>query len=103
MVIYMILRADGPESHYLDQGVLVAPGAMADPAFSYKMAMNMQAASDIIAQDLHVDELVQEGLRSRFAPRGRYSWQEGAQRVFNCWLVPRYRAQWQRQHAQQSP
>ncbi|KDU96357.1 (2Fe-2S)-binding protein [Komagataeibacter rhaeticus] len=103
MVIYMILRADGPESHYLDQGVLVAPGAMADPAFSYKMAMNMQAASDIIAQDLHVDELVQEGLRSRFAPRGRYSWQEGAQRVFNCWLVPRYRAQWQRQRAQQSP
>ena len=96
MIIYMILRADGPESHYLDQGVLVAPGAMADPAFSYKMAMNMHAASDIIAQDLHVDKLVQEGLRSRFAPRGRYSWQEGAQRAFNCWLVPRYHAEWER-------
>jgi hypothetical protein len=41
---------------------------------------------------MHVDELVQEGLRSRFAPRGRYSWQEGAQGQFNKWLVHRYRA-----------
>jgi hypothetical protein len=33
-------------------------------------------------------------LRSRFATRGRYSWQEGAQGQFNNWLVPRYRAAW---------
>ncbi|GAN55771.1 aromatic ring-hydroxylating oxygenase subunit alpha [Tanticharoenia sakaeratensis] len=96
-VIYLILRADGPESHRVDQGVLTAPGSSADPAFRHKMAMNMQAAGEIIDQDLHVDELVQVGLRSRFAPRGRYSWQEGAQRLFNSWLVPRYREAWARQ------
>jgi hypothetical protein len=54
----------------------------------------MAAAGEIIAQDLHVDKLVQVGLRSRFAPRGRYSWQEGAQQAFNRWLTPRYQACW---------
>ena len=95
MVIYMILRPDGPETHMLDQGLLMAPGAMRDPSFKHRMAMNMNAAMEIVSQDLHVDALVQVGLRSRFAPRGRYSWQEGAQQAFNSWLVPRYRAAWQ--------
>ncbi|SHG86090.1 Phenylpropionate dioxygenase, large terminal subunit [Marisediminitalea aggregata] len=93
-VIYLILRADGPESHQLDLGVLFAKGAMDDPEFDKKMEMVVERALDINAQDIHVDELVQKGLRSRYAPRGRYSWQEGAQRQFNTWLVPRYRAQW---------
>ena len=46
------------------------------------MEMVVERALDINAQDIHVDELVQKGLRSRYAPRGRYSWQEGAQRQF---------------------
>ena len=94
LVIYLIVRADGPESLEMDTGVLVAPGAMEDPAFPHRMNMIMAAAGEIIAQDLHVDELVQKGLRSRFAPRGRYSWQEGAQLAFNAWLTPRYQACW---------
>lgn len=94
MVIYLILRADGPESHEMDTGLLFAPGAMRDAAFEHKLAMNMSAANAIIAQDLHVDGLVQVGLRSRFAVRGRYSWQEGAQIAFNRWLAPRYQAAW---------
>jgi phenylpropionate dioxygenase-like ring-hydroxylating dioxygenase large terminal subunit len=96
MVIYLIVRATGPETHEMDTGVLVAPGAMEDPAFEHRMNMNMAAAYEIIAQDMHVDELVQIGLRSRFAPRGRYSWQEGAQRAFNGWLTPRYQDTWRR-------
>ena len=48
----------------------------------------------IIAQDLHVDGRVQLGLRSRYAVRGRYSWQEGAQQAFNSWLTPRYQSCW---------
>ena len=95
-VIYLILRADGPESHKLDLGILFAPGALQDPEFDRKMEQIMERALQINAQDVHVDELVQVGLRSRFAPRGRYSWQEGAQRQFNTWLVPRYRACWER-------
>ncbi len=96
LVIYLIVRADGAETHEMDTGVLVAPGAMEDPSFAHRMGMIMVSAGEIIAQDLHVDELVQVGLRSRHAPRGRYSWQEGAQRAFNGWLTPRYQACWAR-------
>lgn len=100
LVIYMILRADGPETHEMETGILVAPGAMDDPAFKPRLNMIMAAAGEIISQDLHVDGLVQKGLRSRYAPRGRYSWQEGAQRAFNGWLTPRYKAAWERMKAQ---
>ena len=94
MVIYLIVRADGPETHAMDVGELVVPGASRDPGFEHRLAMIMDAAGKIMAQDQHVDELVQVGLRSRFAVRSRYSWQEGAQREFNSWLVPRYQACW---------
>jgi phenylpropionate dioxygenase-like ring-hydroxylating dioxygenase large terminal subunit len=96
MVIYIILRADGPESHFAQIGLLYAPGAMQHPAFADRQAAILQSAMAITAQDIHVDERVQIGLRSRFAPRGRYSWQEGAQRQLNAWLVPRYQAAWKR-------
>ncbi len=94
LVIYLILRATGPETMEQDTGLLVAPGAMEDPAFPHRLEMIMTSAGKIIAQDMHVDAQVQVGLRSRFATRGRYSWQEGAQGQFNNWLVPRYRAAW---------
>lgn len=99
MVIYLIVRATGPESLKMDTGVLTTPGSTADPAFHHRMNMNMAAAEEIISQDLHVDELVQVGLRSRFAVRGRYSWQEGAQHLFNRWLVPRYQDCWARRQS----
>lgn len=89
-VIYLILRPTGPETLEMDTGFLVAPGAMEDPAFEHKMEMNATGSAHIIAQDMHVDGLVQVGLRSRFATRGRYSWQEGAQGQLNRWLVQRY-------------
>ena len=92
--IFLILRATGPDTMEQDTGVLVAPGASGDPAFPHRLEMIMTSAGKIIAQDMHVDSLVQVGLRSRFAVRGRYSWQEGAQGQFNHWLVPRYRAAW---------
>ena len=58
-----------------------------------------RTSGKIMAQDQHVDELVQVGLRSRFAIRSRYSWQEGAQREFNGWLVPRYQDCWRARRA----
>ncbi|MGH7461803.1 MAG: aromatic ring-hydroxylating oxygenase subunit alpha, partial [Longimicrobiales bacterium] len=94
MAIYLIVRANGAESHEMDVGELVAAGAKKDPGFEHRIAMIMNAAGKIMAQDQHVDELVQIGLRSRFATRSRYSWQEGAQAQFNSWLVPRYKSCW---------
>ncbi len=99
LVIYLILRAGSAETMEQDTGLLVAPGATADPAFGHRLEMIMTSAKKIIAQDMHVDELVQQGLRSRFAARSRYSWQEGAQGQFNRWLVRRYRQTWERVRA----
>jgi type VI protein secretion system component VasF len=39
-------------------------------------------------------------LRSRYAPRGRYSWQEQAQSDLNKWLVQHYRTCWQQNGSQ---
>ena len=94
LVIYLILRATGPETMEQDTGVLVAPGASQSPGFAERLEMIMTSAGKIIAQDMQVDAQVQVGLRSRFAPRGRYSWQEGAQVQFNRWLTPRYQKAW---------
>jgi phenylpropionate dioxygenase-like ring-hydroxylating dioxygenase large terminal subunit len=100
LVIYLILRPTGPDTMEQDTGLMVAPGAMDDPGFGERLEMLMTSAGKIIAQDMHVDELVQVGLKSRYATRGRYSWQEGAQSQFNRWLVPRYRAAWAAMKAQ---
>jgi phenylpropionate dioxygenase-like ring-hydroxylating dioxygenase large terminal subunit len=96
MVIYLILRPDAADQGEMDVGLLFAPGTMRAPGFEHRLALYDGAFTAINAQDMHVDALVQKGLRSRFAPRGRYSWQEGAQGAFNRWLVGRYRAGWQR-------
>jgi len=103
LVIYLILRADGAETMEQDTGVLVAPGAQNDPGFPHRLETIMTSAAKIIAQDMHVDELVQAGLRSRYAIRGRYSWQEGAQGQFNQWLVTRYRRAWAARHEPVAP
>jgi phenylpropionate dioxygenase-like ring-hydroxylating dioxygenase large terminal subunit len=99
LAIFFILRATGPDTLEQDTGLLVAPGAMEDPSFKHRFAMINTSAFEIISQDMHVDGLVQVGLRSRFAPRGRYSWQEGAQGQFNHWLVQRYQDGWRRMSA----
>ena len=96
MVIYLIVRATGPETNEMDVGELVVPGAQDDPSFEHRLELINSAAGKIMAQDQHVDELVQVGLRSRFATRGRYSWQEGAQIDLNNWLVPRYQSCWKK-------
>ena len=95
MVLYLIMHAEDADHHSLTFGSLVVPEAMKNPMFDKLMAFNNDSVQEIVEQDLHVDELVQIGLKSKFAPRGRYSWQEGAQRQFNVWLVDRYRRGWE--------
>lgn len=96
MVIYLILHAESANAHSMTIGWLVAPGAMSEPLFAERLDMNMRSAMEITEQDLHVDKLVQVGLKSRFAVRGRYSWQERAQSDLNLWLVSRYQDTWKR-------
>ena len=93
---YNIFHVDGPEQMSSQRAWLTASIAPKDPLFKEKLQMVLGASPLIPQQDRHVDTLVQVGLRSKFAPRGRYSWQEQAQRDLNYWLVPRYRAEWTR-------
>jgi phenylpropionate dioxygenase-like ring-hydroxylating dioxygenase large terminal subunit len=93
-VTYMILHALSTNEVAMTRGWLVAPGAMQTPLFNERMSIGQQSARTIVAQDLHVDELIPIGLRSRFAVRGRYSWQEQAQSSLNRWLVKRYKRAW---------
>ncbi|AJP71302.1 aromatic ring-hydroxylating oxygenase subunit alpha [Sphingomonas hengshuiensis] len=103
VVIYLIMDARSAGTHGLTFGSLYLPEAMADPAFEEKRAINDEYTAHIVAQDLHVDLLVQQGLGSKFAPRGRYSWQEDAQRQFNQWLVDRYWSEWDRRRGPSAP
>jgi nitrite reductase/ring-hydroxylating ferredoxin subunit len=95
MILYLITHAEDADHHSMVMGALVAPGAMDMPMFDQLMEFNQKSVQEIVSQDLHVDEMIQQGLKSKFAPRGRYSWQEGAQRQLNVWLVDRYRRGWE--------
>jgi phenylpropionate dioxygenase-like ring-hydroxylating dioxygenase large terminal subunit len=90
MALYTILRPEGATSVAADRGLLFVPGVREEPLFKERVAAMMATVATISAQDRHVDGLVQAGLGSRFASRGRYSWQEQAQSEFNRWLVRRY-------------
>ena len=96
LVTFNIFHAEGPETMASRRSWLVAKGATKDPLFKEKMSTAVASSAPIVAQDRDVDAKVQLGLRSKFAIRGRYSWQEQAQRDFNAWLVPRYRTEWAR-------
>ena len=97
LVNFSIFYIEGPEEMSAVRGFAVAPGAMRDPLFEEKVARLVRGSSTVQDQDRYVDKLVQSGLRSRFAARGRYSWQEQSQRELSAWLVKRYRAAWERQ------
>jgi hypothetical protein len=94
MVTYMILHSTGTNEVAMTRGQLFPPGTMQQVLFKEKLAVGVESIKSIVEQDLHVDELVPIGLRSRFAVRGRYSWQEKAQRELNKWLVQRYKKTW---------
>ena len=100
MVTYMFLHALNANEVAMTRGWLVVPGETRRPLFQERLRIGQESIKSIVAQDLHVDELIPIGLRSRFAVRGRYSWQEEAQRELNCWLVRRYKKAWQSKRQQ---
>jgi nitrite reductase/ring-hydroxylating ferredoxin subunit len=94
LVAFIILHANSHDTVTTKRGWLAAPGATGQPLFRERLNVNLATSAEIAEQDVYADALVQVGLRSRYAARGRYSWQEQAQREFNNWLVQRYRAGW---------
>lgn len=88
---FFLVRPTGPQTIDLEIGYLFHPSALDDPLFDEKLQLSDTGVQVFVQQDQDATTKVQRGLRSRFAPRGRYSWQEESHVQFNRWLVQRYR------------
>lgn len=91
---FFLVRPTGPETIDVEIGYIFHPSTLEDPLFEQKMALSDAGVQVFVEQDQDATTKVQKGLRSRFAPRGRYSWQEESHIQFNRWLVQRYRQAW---------
>jgi transposase len=67
---------------------------MKHPMFEHLFAMSDAGVQVFVRQDQDATTKVQRGMHSRFAARGRYSWQEASHIELNRWLVQRYRKHW---------
>ena len=91
---FFLVRPKTANTIDVEIGYLFHPSALDDPLFEHKLTLSDAGVQVFVKQDQDATTKVQVGLRSRFAPRGRYSWQEESHVNFNRWLVQRYRARW---------
>jgi phenylpropionate dioxygenase-like ring-hydroxylating dioxygenase large terminal subunit len=91
---FFLVRPTGPEMIDVEIGYIFHPSTLEDPLFDAKLELSDTGVQVFVQQDQDATTKVQRGLRSRYAPRGRYSWQEESHVQFNRWLVKRYRAAW---------
>lgn len=91
-VHYFLVRPAVTDRTVMEIGYLYPPATTAAADFEERFAFAMANWLPIIDQDNEINHRVQRGLRSRFAPRGRYSWLEGALVGFNRWLVDCYQS-----------
>ena len=78
----------------IEVGYLFHPTAADHPLFDQLLEASDAGVQVFIRQDQDATTRVQAGLSSRFAPRGRYSWQEESHVQFNRWLFGRYSRWW---------
>jgi phenylpropionate dioxygenase-like ring-hydroxylating dioxygenase large terminal subunit len=91
---FFLIRPKSAGTIDVEIGYLFHPSALEDPLFEHKLALSDAGVQVFVRQDQDATMKVQRGLNSRFAPRGRYSWQEESHVQFNRWLVDRYRRSW---------
>lgn len=93
-IIYFIIHPEGANKCWMDYGIMYSPTSKNDPLFDEKVTVYQETMRHITNQDRHVNTLMQIGLRSRFAARGRTSYQEESSVRFVRWLVGRYQECW---------
>ena len=91
---FFLVRPKSAQTIDIEIGYLFHPSALEDPLFEEKIVLSDAGVQVFVRQDQDATKKVQAGLNSRFAPRGRYSWQEESHVQFNRWLVQRYRSAW---------
>ncbi len=95
-VAYFTIFPNGANSISIQIGYLFHPRVVEMPMFDVRFAQARADVDNFNGADIHADTMVQVGLRSRFAPRGPYSWQEATLQQINRWLVKRYREHYRR-------
>ena len=91
---FFIVRPKTADTIDVEIGYLFHPTALEHPMFDYLLEMSDAGVQVFVKQDQDATTKVQRGMHSRFAARGRYSWQEESHVQFNRWLVQRYRRNW---------
>ena len=91
---FFIVRPTSVNTIDVEIGYLFHPTAFENPMFDHLLKMSDAGVQVFVKQDQDATTKVQRGLHSRFAARGRYSWQEESHIQFNNWLVKRYRKHW---------
>jgi phenylpropionate dioxygenase-like ring-hydroxylating dioxygenase large terminal subunit len=91
---FFIVRPKTADTIDVEIGYLFHPDALQHPMFDHLLEMSDAGVQVFVKQDQDATTKVQRGMHSRFAARGRYSWQEESHVYFNRWLVQRYRANW---------
>ncbi len=87
---WFVVDPTGPTSHELSMAYLLPESTVHLPLFDQLLDAAVAGVANFNRQDMPTNIAVQRGMQSRFAPRGRYSWQEGVLAQFNSWLVDRY-------------
>lgn len=82
----------GPTTHALSMAYIFPESTVDLPDFGETLEEAIAGVSNFNRQDMPTNVATQMGMQSRYAPRGRYSWQEGVLAHFNSWLVERYEA-----------
>jgi phenylpropionate dioxygenase-like ring-hydroxylating dioxygenase large terminal subunit len=91
---FFIVRPTSVNTIDVEIGYLFHPTALEHPMFDHLLKISDAGVQVFVKQDQDATTKVQRGLNSRFAARGRYSWQEESHVQFNNWLVKRYRKYW---------
>jgi hypothetical protein len=90
---WFVVQPTSADTHTLSMAYIFPPSTVELPDFGERLGAAIEGVGMFNSQDLPANTAVQQGMHSRFAPRGRYSWQESVLPQFNRWLIKRYRAQ----------
>ncbi|MYZ36568.1 MULTISPECIES: aromatic ring-hydroxylating dioxygenase subunit alpha [unclassified Streptomyces] len=85
-----MIHPNGPGSMDLRRVNLYPKSAVEEPGFHEAYEKFLDRKSLAIHQDAVTTAALQQGLRSRYAPRGPLSWMESNIPQLNAWLVERY-------------
>ncbi len=89
-VFYFLITPETANSMTLRMAWLFPESSVKSAGFDWSFEMQNAVNEVINEQDIYSNTRMQWGQRSRYAKRGRYSWQEGTLPQMNRWLTLRY-------------